>query len=151
MPEYPSRREEDERWEGPILELARSVGALVNFVTDVAAQLVAAGHAPAAPPLETYHPATPGFRPYGSEQRLASAAREPLVDVFDEDEEIVLVVEWPDGDVEQIEVSVQDDVLALVFGPGTSAVDLLLPGAVEPSSLRRRARNGIVEIRMRRM
>jgi hypothetical protein len=161
MPEYPPRREDDAPREGPILELARNVGALVNFVTDVAAQIVAAGqaYAPAERPLETYRPTfrpsahptfTPGFRPYGAEQRLASAAREPLVDLFDEGEEIVLVVEWPDGDVEQIAVSVQDDVLALGFGAGAPAVDLLLPGAVEPSSLRQQARNGIVEIRLRR-
>ncbi|NTV64239.1 MAG: hypothetical protein HGA65_11975 [Oscillochloris sp.] len=161
MPDYPPRRDDEPPREGPIFDLARSVGSLLHMVSDVANQIAASSqtYAPPPRPPQFYRPtfrpsANPtfmtGFQPSGADQRLAAAGREPLVDLFDEGAEIVIVVEWPDGDVEQIEVSVQDDVLALAFGAGAPALDLLLPAAVSPASLRRQARNGIVEIRLRR-
>lgn len=161
MPEDPPRREDDAPREDPLLGIARGVGAMVNFVTNVAGQIAAASQppSPGARSREifrsNFRPTatpdfSPGLRPYGSEQRLAVAGREPLIDLFDEGAEVVVVVEWPDGDVEQIEVSAHDDVLALSFSPDAPAVDLLLPGAVDPASLRRQARNGIAEIRLRR-
>lgn len=160
MPEEPTRREDAAPREDPLVALARGAGALVSFVGDVAARLAAASQERAAArPFGGYRPTfrpsanpsfTGGLRPSGAEPRLAPAAREPLVDLFDEGDEIAIVVEWPEGDVDQIEVSVEGDVLTLIFGAGAPAVDMLLPAAVDPASLRRQARNGIVEIRLRR-
>lgn len=147
MPGHQAESPQDEEWRDIHLDdIVRGVGALVNFVSDVAAQLgstVNQSRTAAARPLNA------GL-PRAAEAEAALGLREPLVELFDEGEEIVLVVEWPDGDVGQLAVSVEDDVLSLSFGDGAPIIDLLLPAIVIPSSLRQRASNGICELRLRR-
>lgn len=76
-------------------------------------------------------------------------AREPLVDVFDEEEEIVVVVELPGVSEEEIEVAVREDILSLeTVGERKYAKEVLLPCAVEAETLQQTYRNGILEIRL---
>lgn len=147
MPEQPARAPEDELpRDSGLYELARGVGALVNLVTNVAGAISTAVNqprTPAARPVNFGRPPPPA-------PRVAPLAREPTVDLFDEGEEIVVVVEWPDGDVGALAVEVQDDVFAIALGDGGPTLELLLPAVVDPASLRQSARNGIVALRMRR-
>jgi HSP20 family molecular chaperone IbpA len=147
MPEHTPQRSEDEgRRDIQLEDLARGVGTLINFVSDVIESVSSAVSQPRSsaarplsrPPLQAHT---------GTE---ATNVRQPLLELFDEGEEIVLVVEWLDGDASQIEIGVEDDVLSLSFGGEAPAVDLLLPAVVDPSSLRLAVRNGISEIRLRR-
>lgn len=146
MPERPGRPPQDEGWRDIHLDdIARGVGSLINFVSDVVESFgstVGQARTPAARPISP--------RPAGAPADADAAdQRDLLLDLFDEGEEIVLVAEWPD-DAGPLEVSVQDDVLTLAFADEAPPIELLLPAVVDPASLRRADRNGIVEIRLRR-
>jgi HSP20 family molecular chaperone IbpA len=81
-----------------------------------------------------------------------AGVRDPVVDLFDEGVELVLVIEWPYGNAEQLRIDVEDDVVSLAFGgEWPFSTDILLPGVVDPASLRRSSRNGITEVRLRRV
>ena len=79
-----------------------------------------------------------------------SEVREPLVDVFDEGEHVLIVSELPGVAEADIQVEVKDDVLTL-GAKGRDrryAKEVLLPALVDPASLRRSYQNGILEIRL---
>lgn len=146
MPEEPARAPDGVPRDSGLYELARGVGALVNLVSDVAGAIGAAvsqPRTPAARPLNTSRAPAPA-------PRAAPPPREPLVDLFDEGDEFVLVVEWPGADLAALAVDVQDDVVALAIGGGGPAFELLLPAVADPASLRLRERNGIAAIYLRR-
>lgn len=74
--------------------------------------------------------------------------REPLVDVFEEQDEVVLVAELPGAAEGDIGIEVDDDVLTVeTRGEHRYAKEVLLPAAVDPASLRRTFNNGLLEIR----
>jgi len=82
---------------------------------------------------------------------VVAEVREPLVDLFDEDSEIVIVAELPGVADEEIHIEVQDDILSLeTTGERKYAKEILLPQVVEPGSLRRTCRNGVLEVRLRK-
>ncbi len=77
--------------------------------------------------------------------------REPLVDVFDEEQEIIIVVELPGVSEEEIHVEIQDDILSLeTTGERKYAKEILLPGAVDTATLQKAYKNGILELRLRK-
>lgn len=77
--------------------------------------------------------------------------REPLIDVFDEDTEIVVVAELPGVKEEAIDLEVRGDVLALSSsGERRYAKEVLLPSPVDPASLRRSFKNGLLELRLKK-
>ncbi|TAK29829.1 MAG: Hsp20/alpha crystallin family protein [Chloroflexota bacterium] len=79
-----------------------------------------------------------------------SDVREPLVDVFDEGDHILVVAELP-GVVEgDILVEARDDILTL-SATGRErkyAKEVLLPTMIDPVSLQQSYQNGILEIRL---
>lgn len=77
--------------------------------------------------------------------------REPLIDVFDEDKEIVIAAELPGVKEEAIEVEVQGDILTLsASGERRYAKEVLLPSPVDPASLKRSFKNGLLELRLKK-
>ena len=82
---------------------------------------------------------------------VVAEVREPLVDVFDEDQEIVIVAELPGVGEEEIHIEVQDDILSLgTTGERKYAKEILLPEVVEATTLRKTYRNGILELRLKK-
>ena len=78
--------------------------------------------------------------------------REPLVDLFDEEQEILVVLELPGVAEEEIHIEVQDDVLCLeTTGQRKYAKEILLPSAVQAEGLRQTYRNGILELRLNKI
>jgi HSP20 family protein len=78
-------------------------------------------------------------------------AREPLVDVFDEEGEILVVIELPGVSEGEIEIDVQDDILSLeTTGEHRYAKELLLPAAVDRTTLKQTYKNGILELRLKK-
>ncbi len=76
--------------------------------------------------------------------------REPLVDVFDEGDHVLVVAELPGVAEGGIRVEVKDDILAL-SAEGRDrkyAKELLLPATVDPASLRQSFQNGVLEVRL---
>jgi HSP20 family protein len=75
--------------------------------------------------------------------------REPLVDVFDEEDEIVIVAELPGVSEEEIRVTVRDDILSLeTTGSHRFAKEILLSAPVHANAMRKAYKNGILELRL---
>ncbi len=80
---------------------------------------------------------------------IVTETREPLVDIFDEGEVILVLVELPGVDEEEIEVDLQGDVLSLsTKGERKYVKEMLLPHLVDPATLTTSYRNGILELRV---
>ncbi len=77
--------------------------------------------------------------------------REPLVDVFDEGDTIIVIAELPGVDASEVRVEIHGDVLSLeTTGERRYAREILLPAPVAPDSLQQTYRNGILELRLTR-
>jgi HSP20 family protein len=77
--------------------------------------------------------------------------REPMVDVFDEEQEILIVVELPGVSEEEIRIEIQDDVLSLeTTGDRKYAKEVLLPAVVNAAAIQKAYKNGILEIHLKK-
>jgi len=74
--------------------------------------------------------------------------REPLVDVFDEDGSVLVVIELPGVAESDIELTVEGDILSLnTTGRRRYAKEILLPAAVDPATMTQSCTNGVLEVR----
>src|SRR5262245_41848031 len=95
-------------------------------------------------PLRNIHAATEGV--------VADDVREPLVDVFDEGTEIVITAELPGAREDEITIEQRDSVLAISSsGERRYAKEVLLPGAIDGSSVKKKYNNGVLQIRARKI
>jgi HSP20 family protein len=98
----------------------------------------------------------PKVEPFGNirsteEGPVVAEVREPLVDVFDEGEEIVVAAELPGVSQQDIRVEVQDDIVSLeTTGARKYAKEILLPESVQAATLRKSYNNGILELRLKK-
>jgi len=78
--------------------------------------------------------------------------REPITDVFDEKEEIVVMAEMPGIDEEAITVELKEDILEIrvVSKDRRYYKEVLLPAKVKPETLLKSYKNGILEIRIKK-
>jgi HSP20 family protein len=82
---------------------------------------------------------------------VVAEVREPLVDTFDEGQEIVIVAELPGVAEEDIHIEVQDDILSLeTIGERKYAKEILLAEAVDAATLQKTYKNGILELRLKK-
>ena len=78
--------------------------------------------------------------------------REPITDVFDEKEEVVIMAEMPGVSEEAISVDLKGDILELkaVSRDRKYRKEILLPAKVKPETLTKSYKNGILEIRIKK-
>ncbi len=78
--------------------------------------------------------------------------REPLTDVFDEKDEILVIVEIPGIGDEGIALNLKGDILEIsAAGKDRNYYkELLLPSKVKPESMTRSYNNGVLEIRIKK-
>ena len=82
---------------------------------------------------------------------VVAEVREPLVDLFDEEQEIVVVAELPGVAEEEVHIEVQDDILSLeTTGERKYAKEILLPEPVDAATLQKAYKNGILELRLKK-
>jgi len=82
---------------------------------------------------------------------VVAEVREPMVDVFDEADEIVLVVEMPGANEEDVTVELHGDVLIMeTAGDRRYAREVLLPASVDAASMEKTYRNGILHIKLKK-
>lgn len=82
---------------------------------------------------------------------VVAEVREPLVDVFDEEQEIIIVAELPGVAEEEIRIEIQDDILSLeTTGERKYAKEILLPRLVSVTTLQKSYKNGILELRLKK-
>jgi HSP20 family protein len=82
---------------------------------------------------------------------VVAEVREPMVDLFDEESEILVVVEMPGVVEEEIQVEIREDILAIEsHGSRRYGKEILLPAPVDAATLEQTYRNGILEIRLKK-
>jgi HSP20 family protein len=77
--------------------------------------------------------------------------REPIIDIFDEDDSILLVAEVPGVADDEIELNVEGDILTLsTTGKRCYAKEILLPAAVDATTVQKTYASGILEVRAKK-
>ena len=78
--------------------------------------------------------------------------REPMVDIFDEKEEVVIIAEMPGINEEGISMDFKGDILEVkaVYKDRKYYKEVLLPAKVKSETLTSTYKNGILEVRIRK-
>jgi HSP20 family protein len=76
--------------------------------------------------------------------------REPLVDVFDEEDHVAIIAEMPGVEEEKIDIEVEGDVLRITASNKSRkyAKEVLLPCQVSPELIGKTYKNGMLEIKL---
>ncbi len=79
--------------------------------------------------------------------------REPIVDIFDEKDHILVVVELPGMEESDVKIEVKGDILTLSAERGEKkySKEVLLPSKVDEKSFSSSYKNGILEIKFERL
>lgn len=75
--------------------------------------------------------------------------REPVVDLFEEKDHLLIVAEMPGISVQDVEIEVKDDVLAITAAKGDKKYrkEVLLPGSYAREKMHLSCNNGVLEIK----
>jgi len=97
----------------------------------------------------------PTVEPFGNVKKTAKGpvvdeTREPIVDIFDEKEEVRVIVEMPGVAQESIKTEIKGDVLTLETKDSDRKYykEIVLPKNVDARTLKSKYKNGILEIRI---
>lgn len=100
----------------------------------------------------------PVVSPFGNIKRtpkgpVVSEEREPIVDIFDEKEEVRIVVEVPGVREESIKTEIKGDILTLEAKDADRKYykEIVLPKEVDPGTVKSTYRNGVLEIRIKKL
>jgi len=100
---------------------------------------------------------TPKVEPFGNIKKTAKGPvvkeeREPITDIFDEKNEIIIMVEMPGVTENNIKIEVTGDILELSAKDGKRNYrkEILLPLKVKPENLSSHYNNGILEIKIKK-
>ncbi len=97
----------------------------------------------------------PRIEPFGNIRRDAKSGktevqevREPMVDVFDEDDRLLVLAELPGISREDVKLELEDDVLTIVAEHGEKKYrkEVLLPRVVAKEKMQVSCNNGVLEI-----
>jgi HSP20 family protein len=98
----------------------------------------------------------PRIEPFGNIRRDASSGRtevqevrEPMVDVFDEEEHLLVLAELPGTSKEDVKIELEGDVLTIAAERGDKKYrkEVLLPRSVSKEKMQVNCNNGVLEIR----
>lgn len=83
---------------------------------------------------------------------VVEETREPVVDVYDEGDHVLIVAEMPGVEAMDVALEVHDDVITVGAASGSRRfrTEVLLPYAVDPTSQEVTANHGIVHIQLQR-
>lgn len=84
----------------------------------------------------------------GRDANLSKYLRWPICDAFDEEDEYVVIGEFPGHDDSQITVEVKDGLLAIDSRIVECHKEFVLPASADPNSMEWALRNGILQVRL---
>lgn len=97
----------------------------------------------------------PVVEPFGNVRKtpkgpVVEEERQPLVDVFDEKDHVLVIIELPGVEEEQISTQVKGDILTLSAASGEHKYykEVILPKDVDAGTLKSKYKNGVLEIRI---
>ena len=102
----------------------------------------------------------PVIREFGNVRRVRGKPtiieeREPLVDVFESADEVTVIAEMPGVEKEKIDVKVSEDGKTLIINASNEKrkyyKEIELPTRVDPSSAKATYRNGVLEIKLKKL
>ena len=100
----------------------------------------------------------PKVEPFGNIKKtpkgpVVEEVREPIIDVFDEKDHILIVAELPGVEESDVKIDVKGDILTLSAERGEKkySKEILLPSKVDEKSLNLSYKNGILEIKLKRI
>ena len=81
---------------------------------------------------------------------VVSEVREPMVDIFDEQDHLLVVAEMAGVGAEEVKLELQDDVLTIVAEGGEKKYrkEMLLPASFSADKMSHTCRNGVLEVRL---
>ena len=83
---------------------------------------------------------------------VVDEVREPLVDVFDEPNEVVVTAELPGATEAEVSIGIKGDILVIeTKGERRYAKEVVLPSEVDAKSLQKKYNNGVLELRIRKI
>jgi len=82
-------------------------------------------------------------------QPVVEEIREPIVDLFEEKDHLLIVAEMPGISAAEVQLEVKDDVLTIMAAKGDKKYrkEVLLPGNYPKGKMRLSCNNGVVEIK----
>jgi HSP20 family protein len=101
----------------------------------------------------------PRVEPFGnirqdreSGRTVVQEVREPVVDVFEEEDHVLVLAEMPGVSAEDVKIAVEDDLLTISAERGDKKYrkEVLLPASTTREKTHVTCNNGVVEIRCRR-
>lgn len=97
----------------------------------------------------------PTVESFGNVRKTARGAvveeeREPLVDIFDEKDHVLIIIELPGMEEEHINTSVKGDILTLSAANNDRKYykEVVLPEGVDSETIKKKYKNGVLEIRI---
>ena len=81
---------------------------------------------------------------------VVTEVREPMVDVFEEKDHVLVVAEMPGIGEEDVKLELKQDILTLSAAKGDQKYrkEVLLPGTFPPEKMRHKCRNGVLEVKL---
>lgn len=101
----------------------------------------------------------PQVEPFGNIRKdpesghtVVQEVREPVVDVFEEEDHISVVAEMPGISVEDVQITVEDDLLTISAERGDKKYrkEVLLPASIAREKMQVTCNNGVVEVKCMR-
>jgi HSP20 family protein len=84
-----------------------------------------------------------------SGRAVVQEVREPVVDVFEEEDHVLVVAEMPGVSIEDVHIAIEDDLLTIVAARGDKQYrkEVLLPASFAREKMQIGSNNGVVEIK----
>ena len=99
----------------------------------------------------------PVVEPFGNIKRTPKGPtiekeREPITDIFDEEDEIIVMAEMPGINADDIKLDLKEDILDISAQNEDRKYhkEVLLPGKIQAETLQSSYKNGILEIKMKK-
>ncbi|MEM0325446.1 MAG: archaeal heat shock protein Hsp20 [Desulfurococcaceae archaeon] len=102
----------------------------------------------------------PVIREFGNVRRVRGRPeiieeREPLVDVFEKDDEVIVVAEIPGVDKDKIDLKITEDGKTLIIRASNEErkyyKEVELPAKVDPDTSRATYKNGVLEVKLKKI